>query len=101
MEITLNLDSTGLPQPPPHLNKKEQSDIDIVGSKIRTEHYMLPALTPSDSHDELYKDADVTDCVLLPRTFWLPSGAAPANNFERIAKSVFDFHLRDKKLASC
>ena len=88
MEIELNLTPTGLP---------------VVGGKQEDEpmwsplSFTLPSLLADERHDELYKDADVTDCVLLPRTFWLPAGGAPSNNFEKIAKGVFDFHSKRRK----
>jgi len=85
MEISLNLTASGLPA------HGQQTDDDAPFSPMS---FNLPSLALDQRHDELYKDADVTDCVLLPRTFWLPSGASPKNNFERMAKSVFDFHSK-------
>ncbi|GMI51834.1 hypothetical protein ScalyP_jg1136 [Parmales sp. scaly parma] len=92
MELDLRIDATGLPQPPP-----EMPEEGIPSSSLTTtpKTYQSNLISPPL---ELLLDADVTDCVLLPRTFWLPASTPTSSltsSFEHLAKQIFDFHVTD------
>lgn len=45
--------------------------------------------------DDLLFDCEITDCALLPRTFWMPcTGVEPRCTLERCAMEVFNHHVK-------
>ncbi|KAL9182971.1 hypothetical protein ACHAXT_004250 [Thalassiosira profunda] len=62
----------------------------------KTTQTSLSSLDPSleAAMDALLFDAEITDCGLLPRTFWVPStGFAPRTFCEKMALEVFRHHV--------
>lgn len=46
--------------------------------------------------DEMLFDCEITDCALLPRTFWMPAeGMEPRSILEQCALEVFKHHVKD------
>jgi len=46
--------------------------------------------------DEMLLDCEITDCALLPRTFWMPAvGMEPRCVLEQCALEVFRHHVKD------
>jgi len=46
--------------------------------------------------DELLFDCEITDCALLPRTFWMPAtGMKPRCALEQCALEVFQHHVKE------
>ena len=43
--------------------------------------------------DNLLFDAEICDCALLPRTFWVNAGDEPRCSLEKMALQVFDEHV--------
>jgi hypothetical protein len=46
--------------------------------------------------DEMLFDCEITDCALLPRTFWMPAdGTEPRCVLEQCAMEIFRHHVKD------
>ncbi len=46
--------------------------------------------------DDLLFDCEITDCALLPRTFWMPCTGRPRCALEQCALEVFYHHVRQR-----
>ena len=72
-----------------------QSSVDYSSKTLLTK---LADISDSDQStnllDDLLFDAEIADCALLPRTFWMPAeGVAPRCRLEQMALEVFHRHV--------
>jgi hypothetical protein len=82
MEINLSFDQHG------RIQCKEWEKLDFTSKSISTN---LASLPQSDLDDLLY-DAEIADCGLMPRTFWMPATKDAACWMEQLAQQVFQHH---------
>ena len=69
--------------------RKEEAAIDY---STRTSQTNIDALS-DEVLDSVLFDAEICDCALLPRTFWVNAGDEPRCALEKLALRVFDEHV--------
>jgi hypothetical protein len=79
-----------------------ESDVslDYQPKTIMTNLAGPPAASSTDHHhnhcswiDDLLFDCEITDCGLMPRTFWVPVDGKPRCSLEQFALNVFHHHV--------
>ena len=113
IEINFRLDANGRTASTKNNDQKEQDSNDNGTSKKAFEMQYKPAAVmgqlcftegtkvgqvdqSSSLLDELLYDCEITDCGLMPRTFWVPfQGFQPRCSLEQMALDVFKFHTGD------
>lgn len=63
--------------------------------KSKTLDTLINEETDSKLLDDILFDCEITDCALLPRTFWCSSDSKPRCVLERMALEVFKHHVGD------
>ena len=85
MEINLSIDEHGR-------TRCDDSDkLDFSSKSVPTN---LSSLPQTDLDDLLY-DAEIADCGLMPRTFWMPETEVASCWMEQLAQQVFQHHTKD------
>jgi hypothetical protein len=103
MEIELNfrLDGEGRTSNPNESqveegNEESQASVDYQSKAIMTS-LEQPASDDDGAHqkliDDLLFDAEISDCGLMPRTFWMPVDGTARCTFEQFALDVFHHHV--------
>lgn len=85
MEISLSLDEHG------RTRCDEWGKMDYAPNSISTNVSSLPCATL----DDLLFDAEIADCALMPRTFWMPAAVEESECWmEQLAQQIFQYHTR-------
>ena len=68
--------------------------VDYSSKTVLTKLADVSGTEASDLLDDLLFDAEIADCALLPRTFWMPAeGMKPRCRLEQMAMEVFHKHV--------
>ena len=99
VELQLRLDPEGRTIPSEDFCKsssrsvgKEEVKMDYSSKTVLTS---LVEEACSDLLDDLLFDCEITDCALLPRTFWINCDEKPRCALEQMALEVFKHHVKD------
>lgn len=80
----------------PPTESEDTSTSSLLDYASKTASTTLSSLDPAleKAMDDLLFDCEITDCGLLPRTFWVPAtSSAPRTFCERLALEVFRHHV--------
>ena len=75
-------------------NKPNNEDVKL-DYKSQTIDTLINEETDTKLLDDILFDCEITDCALLPRTFWCSSDSQPRCVLERMALEVFKHHAGD------
>ena len=92
LEIQLSFDQNG------RIRCDDSEKLDYMAKARSTSLSSLPLSTL----DDLLYDAEIADCDLLPRTFWMPANGehnvTASCWMEQLAQQVFQYHTRDSSI---
>lgn len=102
VELSLRLDQDGrttydpavVATPSSATSSSLHSSVDYSSKTVLTKLADVSGAKASDLLDDLLFDAEIADCALLPRTFWMPAeGMKPRCRLEQMAMEVFHKHV--------
>ena len=101
MELSLRLDQDGRTTydpsaivAAPSSSSSSHHSVDYSSKTVLTKLADVSVTTASHLLDDLLFDAEIADCALLPRTFWVPAeGMKPRCRMEQMAMEVFHKHV--------
>lgn len=105
MELSLRLDQDGrttydlsavvaAPSSASSSASSSHSSVDYSSKTVLTKLADVTGTKASGLLDDLLFDAEIADCALLPRTFWMPAeGMKPRCRLEQMAMEVFHKHV--------
>ena len=97
LTISLALDGNGrtkiqLDEAEAKATKRPRKNEDAINYSTRTSQTNIVEFS-EEVLDNLLFDAEICDCALLPRTFWVNAGDEPRCSLEKMALQVFDEHV--------
>ena len=102
MELSLRLDQdgrtahemAGVASASASASSSTQSSVDYSSKTLLTKLADISDDQSTNLLDDLLFDAEIADCALLPRTFWMPAeGVTPRCRLEQMALEVFHRHV--------